>query len=67
MSKIKKKKSNAGRKPATDPKIPVQFYIETSKVEIVGGIEKAREMCMTMLNNYKPQKQKNEKSIHSEF
>lgn len=36
--------SNAGRKPATDPKIPVQFYVETSIVENAGGIESAREI-----------------------
>ena len=39
MSKQKKggERSGAGRKPTTDPKIPVTLYIRKSKVELHGG------------------------------
>lgn len=42
----KKKKSKGGRKPVSDPKIQVHFWIEGSKVKAVGGMEDARLFCI---------------------
>jgi len=36
---MKKKKSNAGRKPSTDPKVRVVFFLEQSLVDHNGGME----------------------------
>lgn len=41
-----KKKSNVGRKPATDPKVQVSFYVEQSKITKVGGMDKARTISI---------------------
>jgi len=43
------KKSAAGRKPAADPKKNVQFYIENSIINAVGGMEAARDLCIKAL------------------
>jgi len=34
----------AGRKAITDKKVPVQFYAKTSDIELVGGMDAAREI-----------------------
>ena len=36
---MKKKKSNAGRKPSMDPKVRVVFFLEQSLMELNGGME----------------------------
>lgn len=36
---MKKKKSNAGRKPSADPKVRVVFFLEKSLVDHNGGME----------------------------
>jgi hypothetical protein len=36
-------RKNSGRKPVSDKKIQVSFYIKQSKIDSVGGIEKFKE------------------------
>lgn len=51
MAKKQATKSKGGRKPASDPKVQVAFWIEKSKVASVGGMEKARERCIRHIND----------------
>ena len=37
------KRKTSGRKPVTDKKVQVSFYIKQSKIDSVGGIEKFKE------------------------
>ena len=41
--KVKKKRSNAGRHPAADPKLKVVLFIETSKIDARGGMDKIKK------------------------
>ena len=36
-------RKNSGRKPVSDKKVQVSFYIKQSKIDSVGGIEKFKE------------------------
>lgn len=40
---MKKKKSKAGRKPILDKKVRVLIFIEQSKIDKKGGMEKMKE------------------------
>ena len=40
---MKKKKSNAGRKPSTDPKVRVVFFIEQSLLDLNGGMQEVKD------------------------
>lgn len=40
---MKKKKSNAGRKPSTDPKVRVVFFIEQSLMDLNGGMQDCKD------------------------
>jgi hypothetical protein len=42
-------KKKVGRKNATDPKIQVSFYIETSTINANGGMDNTKEMCIQYL------------------
>lgn len=42
-------KPKVGRRPSEDPKIRVMFYIETSVVNDVGGMEEAKARCIDFL------------------
>jgi hypothetical protein len=42
-------RKGAGRRPAADPKVGVTLYIESSIVEILGGIEDIRTDCYSFL------------------
>lgn len=44
------KRKKAGRKPASDPKIILTVYIETSKVKKHGGVEKCKEKIISLLS-----------------
>lgn len=37
------KRKNVGRKPVSDKKIQVSFYIEQSKIEKLGGLDTFKE------------------------
>jgi hypothetical protein len=37
------KRKNAGRKPVSDKKVQVAFYIEGSKIEKLGGLDAFKE------------------------
>jgi hypothetical protein len=37
------KRKTSGRKPVTDKKVQVSFYIEQSKIEKLGGLETFKE------------------------
>jgi len=37
------KRKNVGRKPITDKKVQVSFYIESSKIEKLGGLDAFKE------------------------
>lgn len=36
-------RKNAGRKPVSDKKIQVSFYVKKSKIDSVGGIDKFKD------------------------
>lgn len=40
------KRGNCGRKKATDPKQDVWLYVETSKIDKLGGMEKVKGICL---------------------
>jgi hypothetical protein len=44
------KKETRGRKPSPDKKLTVCLYIETSKIEKAGGIEKMKERLYSSLD-----------------
>ena len=41
------KRKNVGRKPVTDKKVQVSFYIEQSKIEKIGGLDAFKEKIIT--------------------
>jgi hypothetical protein len=43
MKKHGGKRKNSGRKPVTDKKVQVSFYIEGSKIEKLGGLDPFKE------------------------
>ena len=43
------KRTGAGRKPSPDKKLTVSLYIETSKIEKAGGMEKMKERLYAFL------------------
>jgi hypothetical protein len=43
------KRKGAGRNPATDPKIHIPIYIETSIVEAAGGKEAAKQVAVNAI------------------
>lgn len=45
------KKTNVGRKKSADPKVNIQFYIEQSKVDAMGGMEATRSFCVSSIDN----------------
>ena len=47
------KRTGAGRKPSTDKKQTVCLYIETSKIEKAGGMEKMKERLYASLTDSK--------------
>ena len=46
---MKKKKSNAGRKPSTDPKVRVVFFLEQSLVDLNGGMSEVKDQSYLYL------------------
>jgi hypothetical protein len=40
------KRKNSGRKPVSDKKVQVSFYIKQSKIDSVGGIDKFKEKVL---------------------
>jgi hypothetical protein len=42
-------RKGAGRKPASDPKVPVTIYVEESIIKAVGGIDQLRQECYDFL------------------
>ena len=42
-------RSNSGRKPAVDPKEPITFYLERSKIKANGGIDKCKSLSYSFL------------------
>ena len=52
MDKLKHggKRPGAGRKPSPDKKQTVVLYIESSKVEKAGGIDKIKEFLYNQIN-----------------
>lgn len=54
MSEDKRKNNKgivgvAGRKKEDDPKKPVTVYVRQSRIDALGGIEKAREIALKVL------------------
>ena len=45
------KRSNAGRKPIDDKKITLTIYPRQSQIDSVGGIEKAKELALSVFSN----------------
>jgi len=43
-------RTNAGRKPAIDPKVRLDIWVENSIVEQNGGKENCKEICKGFLN-----------------
>ena len=43
------KRKASGRKPVLDKKVQVSFYIETSKIEKIGGLEAFKEKIITYI------------------
>ena len=43
MKKHGGKRSNSGRKPVSDKKVQVSFYIEQSKIKKFGGLDSIKE------------------------
>lgn len=55
-----KKKDNhyrGGRNPVADPKIQVSFWIQTSHVTKLGGMDGARKLCISAMEKANPIKQ----------
>lgn len=46
---MKKKKSNAGRKPSMDPKVRVVFFLEQSLVDLNGGMSEVKDQSYLYL------------------
>lgn len=46
---MKNKKSNAGRKPSTDPKVRVVFFIEQSLLDMNGGMQDCKDQSYLFL------------------
>ena len=42
-------RKGAGRKPATDPKVPVTIYVEESVIDAMVSIDKLRNACYSFL------------------
>lgn len=43
------KRKASGRKPVTDKKVQVSFYIEQSKIEKLGGLDAFKEKIITYI------------------
>jgi hypothetical protein len=43
------KRKNVGRKPVTDKKVQVSFYIEQSKIEKLGGLDAFKEKIIAYI------------------
>jgi hypothetical protein len=46
----KKKKDPRGRKKISDPKKHINLYVETSKVEKIGGYEQTQSFCYEQID-----------------
>ncbi len=44
-------RKGAGRKPLSDPKIPVTIYVESSIIKAMGGTEEVKEECYNFLKS----------------
>jgi len=44
-------RKGAGRKPVTDPKVIVPLYVETSVINVWGGLEEVRNACYAFLKS----------------
>ncbi len=44
------KRSNSGRKPVSDKKIQVSFYIEGSKIKKLGGLDAFKEKVIKYID-----------------
>ena len=52
MEKRGGKRKGAGRKPCSDKKQTVALYIETSKINKMGGMDKAKEKLYQFANKF---------------
>jgi hypothetical protein len=46
------KRKGAGRKPTSDPKLTIPFYVARSKILIFGSSEKLKEKVNAFIDNY---------------
>jgi len=46
------KRKNAGRKPVSDKKVQVSFYIKKSIIDSVGGMDKFKEKVLRYIERY---------------
>ena len=44
------KRKNAGRKPVSDKKIQVSFYIEQSKIDKMGGLDEFKSKILAYID-----------------
>lgn len=55
-------KAKRGRKPATDPKVQVCFWVNSSFVEAAGGMIECREKCIEFVTKLSTNKNKQDES-----
>lgn len=53
------KRSNAGRKPVTDPKKGITIYLHQSEIDANGGVEEVKSASVLYLKKRGQKKEKN--------